>query len=151
MDNRDDALFIRRYESRDHEAGAHLGNGSWDDDLHSIEGVYLESGGEFLVGEFGGEIAAMGALRKTGRSRVELKRMRVTPSFQRRGFGQKLLSLLEVRAVELGYFSLHLDATVGQVAARVMYRKNGYKETGRGRVGPFECVFMEKEIGRSRE
>ncbi len=158
----DDAIFIRRYEPRDYDAvwklhnaalqdaGAHLGNGSWDDDFHDIEGVYLEDGGEFLVGELDGKIVAMGALKRTGRSLAEIKRMRVAPKFQGRGFGQELLALLEKRTVELGCPSLHLDTTAGQLAARVMYAKNGYMETGRGRIGPFERVFMEKELGRSR-
>ena len=24
--------------------------------------------------------------------------------------------------------------------------KNGYREAGRGRVGPFDCIFYEREI-----
>ena len=55
-------MHIRRYEPTDkravrrlhddalNEVGAHLGPGTWDDDLDDIEGVYLASGGEFLVG-----------------------------------------------------------------------------------------------------
>jgi hypothetical protein len=65
-------LHIRHYEPGDkravrrlhdealNEVGAHLGAGPWDDDLDDIEGVYLESGGEFLVGELEGEVVAMG-------------------------------------------------------------------------------------------
>ncbi|MBA2376914.1 MAG: GNAT family N-acetyltransferase [Actinomycetota bacterium] len=162
MEDRDDALFVRRHEPRDSEAtwnlhnaalhtvGAHLGNGEWDDDLHDIEGVYLESGGEFLVGEIDRKIVAMGALKKIGSNRAEIKRMRVEPGFQRRGFGQRMLSFLERRAVELGYSSLRLDTTVRQIAARRLCERNGYRESGRGRVGRFECVFMEKGIGRRR-
>lgn len=150
MRDRDESFSIRRYEPRDleavwnfhnealHKAGARLGNGSWDDDLHDIEGVYLEDGGE---------IVAMGAIRKTVPDPAEIKRMRLAPKLQKRGFGQGLLSLLEERAADIGYSSLHLDATFGQIAARVMYGKNGYMEIGRGEIGPFECVFMEKGIG----
>ncbi len=158
----DEALSIRRYEPRDREAvwnlhnvalrdaGAHLGNGEWDDDLRDIEGVYLEVGGEFLIGEIGGDVVAMGALKKTSSGAAEIKRMRVAPKFQRRGLGQRMLSLLEARAMALGYSSLRLDTTVGQIAAREMYAKNGYMEMNRGRIGHLECVFMEKGIGRSR-
>ncbi len=159
----DEAFSIRRYEPRDREAvwnlhnvalrdaEAHLGDGQWDDDLHDIEGVYLENGGEFLIGEIGAEVVAMGALKKTSPDTAEIKRMRVAPKLQRRGLGQRMLSLLEERAADFGYSPLHLDTTVQQIAARVMHAKNGYMEMDRGRIGPFECVFMEKRVGRGGE
>ncbi len=53
----------------------------------------------------------MGALRRTTNEWAEIKRMRVHPDFQRRGFGQMILEALEARAVALGYAALHLDTT----------------------------------------
>ncbi len=70
--------------------------------------------------------------------------MRIAPAFQRRGFGQAILTALERRAVELGYKTLHLDTTVLQKAAQGLYIKNGYSEASRAKVGPFECIFYEK-------
>lgn len=160
MEDRHESIFtIRRYEPRDredvwnlhnkalHDVGAHLGNGEWDDDLHDIEEAYIGDGGEFLVGERDGEIVATGALKKTAPNRAEIKRMRVESSFRGRGLGEYMLSRLEERAAELGYTSLHLDTTVRQFAARRLYEKNGCEESGRGRIGHLECVFMEKESG----
>lgn len=156
----DEALSIRRYEPRDHKAvwnlhvtalrevGAYLGEGKWDEDLHNIEGAYLEDGGEFLIGEVDGELAAMGALKKTAADSAEIKRMRVASSFQGRGFGERMLFLLEKRAMEMGYSLLHLDTSLGQIAARSLYGKHGYREVRRGKIGHLECVFMEKCIGR---
>ena len=150
-------MHIRRYEPGDkravrrlhddalNEVGAHLGSGPWDEDLDEIESVYLESGGEFLVGIRGGELVAMGALRRISPDAAEVKRMRVKPSLQRRGYGQTLLDALHDRAAGLGYSTLHLDTTVQQRAARRLYLKNGYREAGRGSVGPFECVFYERD------
>src|SRR5437868_14699416 len=103
-------LIIRRYEPRDHDeawslhnlalerAGAHPGNGPWDDDLHHVDEVYLAAGGEFLVGELRGRIVAMGALQRTSEIRGEIKRMRVHPDCQRRGYGEAVLTELEDRA-----------------------------------------------------
>lgn len=163
---RDEVLSVRRYEPRDREAlwnlhvaalrevGAYLGEGKWDDDLHDIEGAYFEDGGEFLVGEVDGRLVAMGALKKTRADAAELKRMRVASRFQGRGFGERMLFLLEGRAMEMGYSLLHLDTSLGQIAARSLYGKHGYCEVRRGRIGSLECVFMEKfiekGIGRSR-
>ena len=153
-----ESLHIRRYASKDkravrrlhddalNEVGAHLGSGSWDEDLDEIEDVYLDSGGEFLVGVLNGEIVAMGALMKLSPERAELKRMRVMPGLQGRGYGQAMLDALHRRAAELGYSTLRLDTTVQQRAARRLYLKNGYTEAGRGSVGPFDCIFYEREI-----
>ena len=150
---------LRRYEPADREAvrnlhdealrdvGAHLEDGEWDGDLDAIESVYLQAGGEFLVGIVEREIVAMGALRLDSDGRAWITRMRVSPRFQGRGIGQTLLDALHRRAAELGYGTLHLDTTVGQVAAQRLYEKNGYTETGRGRVGPFECLYYERKSG----
>ena len=151
-------LHVRRYEPGDkrtvrrlhdealNEVGAHLGRGPWDDDLDEIETVYLDEGGEFLVGVLDGEIVAMGALMRISPERAELKRMRVRPGLQGRGYGQTVLDALHRRASELGYSTLRLDTTVRQRAAQSLYLKNGYTETGRGVVGPFDCIYYEKEI-----
>jgi GNAT superfamily N-acetyltransferase len=149
-------LHIRRYEPGDRRAvrrlhddalndvGVHLGTGPWDDDLEDIEDVYLESGGEFLVGELEGEIVAMGAIRLVSPEAAELKRMRVRPGLQGRGYGQAMLDALHRSAADLGYTTLHFDTTVQQRAARGLYLKNGYREVGRGSVGPFDCIYHQR-------
>jgi ribosomal protein S18 acetylase RimI-like enzyme len=151
-------LHVRRYEQGDkcavrrlhddalNEVGAHLGSGPWDEDLDRIEDIYLRSGGEFLVGTVDGEIVAMGALRRISPGKAGVTRMRVRPALQGRGYGQILLDALHHRAAELGYRALHLDTTVQQRAAQLLYVKNGYTEVGRGRIGPFECIFYERGI-----
>jgi ribosomal protein S18 acetylase RimI-like enzyme len=154
----DDKLIIRRCLSADHDAvwdlhnaalrdtGAHLGNGPWDDDLHSIEASYLEAGGEFLVGEFDCRIVAMGALKPADAGVFEVKRMRVDPAFQRRGFGQEMLSALEARARRLRFRKLILDTSTRQKAALRLYKKNGYRETGRRKVRHLDLINFEKEL-----
>ncbi|CAN5627854.1 MAG: GNAT family N-acetyltransferase [Rubrobacter sp.] len=151
-----ESLHIRRYEPADrravrrlhddalNEVGAHMGSGPWDEDLDEIEGVYLGSGGEFLVGTLEEEVVAMAALRRISFGRAEITRMRVRPGLQGRGYGQTMLDALHRRAAELGYYTLRLDTTVQQRAARHLYVKNGYSEMGRGSIGPFECVFYER-------
>ena len=155
-----EALLIRRYEPGDEEAvwrlhndaldavGAHLGNGPWDDDLRRIGPIYLQNGGEFLVGVRGDRVISMGALKRTSPGRAEVKRMRVAPGLQGNGFGRAMLDALESRAAELGYAALRLDTTVQQRAARGLYEKNGYREARRGRIGPFDCIFYEKALAR---
>jgi len=139
---RSDSCTTWRWSMRAHMAEG----GPWDDDLDAIGETYLERGGEFLVGVDGQQIVAMGALRRCDTDRAELKRMRVHPCVQRRGFGRRLLHSLEERALELGYRTLALDTTVQQQAARALYLNKGYRETGRGHAGSFELVFFEKQL-----
>ena len=152
-------VTVRRYGPADREAvrrlhdealnavGAHLGPGEWDRDLDAIESVYLQSGGEFLVGELEGRIVAMGALRRDPEGRAWITRMRVAPDLQGRGIGQTLLNRLHSRAAELGYDTLYLNTTVQQVAAQRLYESTGYRRVGQGTVGPFRCLFYERKGG----
>ncbi|WP_069804112.1 GNAT family N-acetyltransferase [Thermogemmatispora onikobensis] len=160
---------LRRYRPADQEAverlhvtllketGAYLGRGSWDDDVYAIEEHYLNNGGEFLIGECDGKIVAMGALKRTDAERAEIKRMRVLPEYQGRGYGQRLLEALEARARTLGYRLLHLDTSVLQTAAQRLYTKNGFREVGRsfyqqgqpsgeGESRPLEKILYEKPL-----
>lgn len=136
----------RLHDEALYDVGAYLGEGPWDEDLDRIEEEYLHGGGEFLVGEMGGRVVAMGALKRDSSEQAELKRMRVEPALQRQGMGRSMLAALEERAREIGYSGLYLDTAVHQTGARRLYASNGYRETGRGRIGPFDCVFYEKEL-----
>ncbi len=154
----DDALVLRRYRSADHDAiwalhnfalagtGAHLGTGAWDDDLHRVEAVYLEAGGEFLVGEAEGQVVAMGALQRKDDETGAVRRMRVAPSWQHRGYGSKVLGALEARASELGYKRMVLDTTTAQEAAMAFYAAHGYTETGQAELQGLTVVYFEKVL-----
>lgn len=151
-------LEIRRYQPPDQDAvwnlhrlaledtGIYVTHGPWDEDLYQIEAIYIGDHGEFLVGTLDGHIVAMGALRKTSADRAEVKRMRVHPDFQRRGFGQAILDALEAKAQDLGYRTLHLDTSTKQIAAQQFYAKNGYVEIGREKQGRFTLISYEKRL-----
>ncbi len=126
--------------------GAHAGNGPWDEDLLDPVASYLDRGGEFLVGVLGAELVAMGALAPPDGSSAELKRMRVHPAHQGRGFGTRVLHALERRARERGLRRLYLETTEQQLAARGLYQRNGYRELRRGTLGRFRIVCYQKEL-----
>ncbi|EFH83844.1 GNAT family N-acetyltransferase [Ktedonobacter racemifer] len=149
---------LRRYESADREAvehlhvhalqqtGAYLGRGPWDDDVYAIEEVYLQNQGEFLIGECDGQFVAMGAFKRTGPERAEIKRMRVHPDHQGHGYGQLILTELEARVRALGYRTLHLDTSILQIPAQRLYEKNGFREVGRDNYQGIEVILYEKQI-----
>ncbi len=149
---------LRRYTPADQEAvehlhvsaiqqtGAYLGRGPWDDDVYAIEEAYLKKQGEFLIGELDGLFVAMGALKRTSPERAEIKRMRVQLEYQGHGYGQLILSELEVRARALSYQILHLDTSILQIPAQKLYEKNGFREVGRDVYQGLEVILYEKHL-----
>jgi ribosomal protein S18 acetylase RimI-like enzyme len=151
-------LKIRRYSAKDHPRVMELHvlgleqfqsnsrRGAWDADVDDIEGAYFGKDGEFLVGELEGEVVAMGGFRRKDERTAEVKRVRVHPGHQRRGFGQAILSELEHRARSLGYSVLFLDTTLSMVPAQKLYLKNGFVEVGREKDGRFQMILYEKAL-----
>ena len=150
---------LRQFQSGDAEAvwrlhdaaledvGVHGGPGPWEDDLRDIPTAYLDSGGDFLVGLADGELVGMGALLRRFPEEAEIRRMRVHPSFQRRGLGRLILEELEARAQALGCRVIHLDTTDEQIAAQRLYESAGYRETGQRQIGRFLFIDHSKTLG----
>jgi ribosomal protein S18 acetylase RimI-like enzyme len=143
------SLSIRRYRPADHEQVLELHETAMRDadayvegipepDLDDIEATYLDSEGEFLVGVVDGDIVAMGAFRPAEgyatefldlpERTAEVKRMRVDPNHQRRGYGQRVYDELESRMRERDYTFVVLDTMPSQTAARRFYETNGFEE-----------------------
>lgn len=171
-------LRIRRYHAADHgtvlalhreglaQVGLRPGDGVYyDHDFFRMEDIYLRNDGEFLVGELGARIVAMGGLRRAdlipgGHARafggyapgarklnaVEMVRLRVLPAVQRRGYGAALVRALEERAAEYGYRVLRADTTELQAPALALYRKFGWRETRRETIGGIVNIYIEKPL-----
>lgn len=151
-------LLVRSFDDKDSDAvwelhnlalastDAHVGNGPWDDDVRDPRSNYLERGGEFLVGFIANDLMAMGAYTPLDSRTVEIRRMRVSPGVQRKGFGTKILVELEASARRKRYVTARLDTTREQIAAQKLYLANGYQIVGKGRAGRFETIIFEKVL-----
>ncbi|WP_049568137.1 GNAT family N-acetyltransferase [Nonomuraea sp. SBT364] len=129
------------------EVGLTPGDGVYyDDDFPRIQELYLACGGDFLVGETGSRVVAMGGLKPVDTETAEVCRLRVHPAHQRCGFGAAMLSALEARAVELGFRCLRGDTTLNQGAALALYARQGWRETSRRQIGPLTVVYGEKRL-----
>lgn len=160
--NPNSGLSIRRYRPEDNDAVWELhrvgleklrlfiDNPEYDKDLNNIEAVYLSGRGELLIGELVEDnhttIVAMGAIKPIDATTAEIKRMRVLPEFQGRGFGQQIYEALEKRARELGYETLTLNTAERQPVARHLYEKNGYILTGTAMLADIPHVLYEKKL-----
>lgn len=155
------------HEAALRDAGGYVesdGEREFEADLRDVEGSYLDpEGATFLVGTVGGrsEIVAMGALRPVAghladllgpfhRRTGEIKRLRVDPAHQRRGYGRQTLDALERRAREAGHRALVLDTTPAQEAAVGLFETAGYERVSRRRVTgfgePFTLLCYRKEL-----
>lgn len=154
-----DKLTIRQYESCDREAVVELNfsvlshAGLFSDDqprdagVRDIKSEYLDSGGEFLVGEYDGRIVAMGGIQKTDSDSAKVRRMRVDPDLQRQGFGTAILLRLEERALELGITRLWLDTNIRLSSALKFYPRHGYRRTHEQITGDDQLIYFERVLG----
>jgi ribosomal protein S18 acetylase RimI-like enzyme len=152
------AFELRRFRSGDAEAvwrlhntaledaGVHGGHGPWEEDLRDVPGIYLDPGGEFLVGLAGNGLVGMGGLLRLSAGEAEVKRMRVHPRLQRQGLGRLILDGLEARARAFGFRTIRLDTTREQAAAQCLYEAAGYRRTGERQLGRFLFLDYIKEL-----
>ena len=146
----DYSQVIGLHEAALRDAGVFIeqGGSDLDADLNDIEGVYINDGGDFLVGEIDGEIVAMGAFKRISEKVAELKRMRVRTDLQGQGIGKSLLNLLEAEIRQRGFGLIQLDTSTEQAAAISLYQMAGFHEVRRtndaypGQV----TIFYEKEL-----
>ena len=110
-----------------------------DADLQNVAAEYLDTGGEFLVGERDGELVAMGALQpsrvvdhhETRNGTAVVRRVRVDPEYHRQGYGSKVLERLQERARGLDFDRLVLDTTSEQEAAIGLFEAYNFEEVER--------------------
>ncbi len=117
-----------------------------DRDLQDIKKEYLDNKGEFFVATIDDAVVGIGALRKKDEEIAEIKRMRVTPTFQGKHIGSLILDQLIKRAKKLGYKKLILDTAINQKVAQKLYESRGFKKTHRGQLFGQETVYYELKI-----
>lgn len=151
-------MLIRNYQSSDHQQVIDLqkralvaidawkGDGPWDDDLQNIEEIYDQNVGFFLVGVVENQVVAMGALYIENQKVAEIRRFRVDPHWQGRGFAREIYLALEALANTHKISRLYLDTGEVQTAARHFYEKMGFVEYGRETIWEMPCICYEKYL-----
>ncbi|QLH79617.1 GNAT family N-acetyltransferase [Halosimplex rubrum] len=168
MDPDTDPGRLRRYEPRDRDAvwslhrtalrdaGSNPEDVPDNDDIRAIEANYLDTGGEFLVVEVGGqdgdgEVVAMGGLAVEGEEipdgAGELLRIAVHIDHQREGYGGRVVAGLEDAARERGLDRVFLWTAQRQRSAVRFYRSRGYEGTDHRTEGEYELLRFEKALG----
>lgn len=142
--------------------------------LRHVEDRFLDAGGEFLVaavdappadpieyGRDGERVVGIGgflpSLSETASVRVdapvdpdadtvEVRSLRVDPSFQGRGIGTALMRDLEARAADRGFERAVLDTGADLEAAQSLYESLGYERVGRETYGDFVLFYYETAL-----
>ena len=86
-------------------------------DLNAIERVYLDGGGEFLIGLLDGAVMAMGGFQRLSERSAELRRMRIRTDLQGKGYGSRLLAELERLALQSGIDVFTFETAKARVRA----------------------------------
>ncbi len=94
----------------------------------------------------GGEIVAMGAFKRRSATCAELKRLRIRPDRQRRGYGETITLKLMELAVQRGYTEAFLDTLPSNHRSRALAEKLGFVNSGEGKRGPYDLVYYTKKL-----
>ena len=145
------SVTFRNYQAEDHDMvwQTHsactrqlgFGLGPWDDDFDDIK-----TKGQFLVVLVDGKIVAYGGYEIEDDTTARVRRLGVHPAYQRRGLGRSLLSEIENHSRHRGIHRLTVDTSIGQVAARGLYKACGFQEVDWLKIGGVDCILFEKII-----
>jgi ribosomal protein S18 acetylase RimI-like enzyme len=154
---------IRRYQAKDNKVIRELNDAgvaqmdlpvdirtvpNIDSDFDDIEGVYINNHGEFIVGLQDSEIVAMGAFKKRTPECAEMKRLRIRPDCQRKGYGEIMMRKLMELAVEMGYTEAFLDTLTTNFRAQRLFEKLGWVKSGGGKMGPFDLFYYSRKLNK---
>jgi ribosomal protein S18 acetylase RimI-like enzyme len=154
---------IRRYQAKDNKVIRELNDAgvaqmdlpvdirtvpNIDSDFDDIEGVYINNHGEFIVGLQDSEIVAMGAFKKRTPECAEMKRLRIRPDCQRKGYGEIMMRKLMELAAEMGYTEAFLDTLTTNFRAQRLFQKLGWVKSGGGKMGPFELFYYSRKLNK---
>jgi ribosomal protein S18 acetylase RimI-like enzyme len=120
---------------------------------------WREAGGEMLVAVAGGGLAGFGGLAPHEGGRAELCKLHVDSKWQGRGIGRLLAAGLIYHACEAGFSEIELHVTATQKAAIALYRRLGFRETGRslftasafGEPMSFETIYMSFAVAETAD
>jgi DNA-binding MarR family transcriptional regulator/GNAT superfamily N-acetyltransferase len=110
-----------------------------DDELRPPAGL-------FMVASLRGEPVGSGALKFHGDEPAEIKRMWVAESARGLGFGRRLLTELEARAVIHGARAIRLETNKTLTEAISLYRSEGYVEVAPFNSEPYAHHWFEKRL-----
>ncbi len=104
----------------------------------------VQEHGLFLIARLHGRAVGCGAMRLLDTKTAEFKRMWVAPDLRDLGLSRRLLDALEAEAQRRGATRVVLDTNRSLAEAQALYRKAGYRATGRYNDNSYADFWFEK-------
>jgi ribosomal protein S18 acetylase RimI-like enzyme len=108
-------------------------------------GALIAAGAVYVLEPDDGPIAAIIVLLKKA-DHLLLDNIAVRRDCQGQGLGRQLIAFAEDEARRLGFGEIRLYTHVTMVENIALYTRLGFAETGRGRDGGYDRVFMAKRL-----
>ncbi|MEM9276196.1 MAG: GNAT family N-acetyltransferase [Cyanobacteria bacterium P01_F01_bin.143] len=117
-----------------------------DQDVIEVEQAYLQSGGEFWVVEFQGDIVGTAAYYPItrGEKAVEIRKMYLLPRVRGLGLGKYLLHQLENAIANKGFQEIWVETASVLSEAVVLYQKNAYQPASGVETARCDLVFVKR-------
>lgn len=116
-------------------------------ELEGLPGAYARPDGRLFLAHAGDAAAGCIALRRFDAASGEVKRLYVRPSHRGLGLGERLASAVLDAARAIGYRRVLLDTLDHMAAARALYARLGFRETGAYYPNPLPgAVYMERPL-----
>ena len=101
----------------------------FDEELKSLPGKYSPPGGLILLAKVNDKYAGCVALRDSGDSICEMKRLYVRPEFRGLGIGKSLCDNLIEKSRQIGYKKMRLDTIAEKMQSAIkLYKSYGFYE-----------------------
>ena len=136
------AAYYRELDER-FDGGFDPGNGGYAGKTGGAD-----ASGVFLVARLRGDAIGCGALKPLDAHTGEIKRMWIAQTARGLGLARRLLDALECEARRSGLKRVVLDTNRSLLEAQALYRKAGYRETGRYNDNPYADFWFEKELAQ---
>lgn len=154
--NASDDVRIVRYDDRYAKDFARL-NYEWIERYFTVEDhdremldapaeYIVDKGGEIFFALVGDEVAGTVALIESGGETFELAKMAVSPKYQGKGIGDKLIDACVTHARKAGKRSIYLLSNIKLTPAINLYRKHGFRETLNDESSRYERVNIRMEL-----
>ncbi|MEI9977024.1 MAG: GNAT family N-acetyltransferase [Ignavibacteriota bacterium] len=160
-DQRGDRVLIRAFESGDEKAFRTL-NEQWIKTYFRVEAkdeatfadpqsTIIEQGGQIFIADLAGESVGCCALLRMSPDEFEVAKMAVSPDYQGKGIGRRLLQAAIDEARRMGMRRLYLETNHQLRNAIGLYESLGFRHLDPSAVAPSAYdradVYMEMMLG----
>ncbi len=118
----------------------------YEEELAGLPGRYAEPDGRILLATRDGDAAGCVVMYRADGVTAEMKRLWVRPNHRNQKIGRRLVETLLAEAKSAGYKKMVLDTTPSMAVAIPLYRKVGFRETGRVGGANGSIIRMERDL-----